>query len=60
MRLIQCDDGFAKDYMRLQRRRMNSLTKMQAIGVLMNKLLRIVWTLMRNETFYDPAFQDAG
>jgi transposase len=60
MRLIQCDDGFGKHYMRLQRRQVNPLTKMQAIGVLMNKLLRIMWALMRNETFYDPVFQDAS
>jgi hypothetical protein len=30
---------------------------MQALGVLMNKLLRILWALMRKQTFYVPAFQ---
>ena len=32
---------------------------MQAVGVLMNKLLRILWALMRNRTFYDSDFQRA-
>jgi len=59
MRLIQVDDAFAHEYLRLQQREGNSLIKMQAIGVLMNKLLRILWALMRNRTFYDPDFQRA-
>jgi hypothetical protein len=28
--------------------------------VLMNKLLRILWALMRNRTFYAPHFQRAA
>jgi len=59
MRLIQVDDVFAHEYLRLQQREGNSLIKMQAIGVLMNKLLRILWALMRNRAFYDPDFQRA-
>lgn len=55
MRLIRVDRGFAQCYHRLQHRQRNPLNKMQALGVLMNKLLRILWTLMRHQTCYDPA-----
>ncbi len=57
MRLIQVDDAFARRYLHLQTREKNPLTKMQALGVLMNKLLRILWALMRNCTFYNQNFQ---
>jgi hypothetical protein len=29
---------------------------MQALGVLMNKLLHIWWALTQNQTFYNPSF----
>jgi transposase len=54
MRLVQVDDVFAREYLRLQLREKDPLTKMQALGVLMNKLLRILWALVRDETFYNP------
>jgi transposase len=57
MRLVRVDEAFAREYQRLQTRERNPLTKMQALGVLMNKLLRILWSLMRNRTFYIPGFQ---
>ena len=57
MRLVQVDEAFARRYLHLQTREKNPLTKMQALGVLMNKLLRILWALMRNRTFYNPDFQ---
>jgi transposase len=57
MRLVQIDEMFAREYLRLQTRKKNPLTKMQAIGVLMNKLLRILWALMHHRTLYDPSFQ---
>jgi transposase len=57
MRLVQWDDAFARQYSRLQTREKNPLTKMEALGALMNKLLRILWALMRHRTFYDPDFQ---
>jgi len=57
MRLVQVDEAFARQYLHLQTREKNPLTKMQALGVLMNKLLRILWALMRNRTFYNPDFQ---
>jgi len=60
MRLVQVDDAFAREYLRFQQRESNPLTKMQALGALMNKLLRILWALVRKQTFYNPAFVRAG
>jgi transposase len=57
MRLVRVDEAFARRYQHLQTRDKNPLCKMQALGVLMNKLLRILWTLMRKRTFYVPDFQ---
>jgi len=57
MRLVQVDEAFARQYLQLQTREKNPLTKMQALGALMNKLLRILWALMHNRTFYNPDFQ---
>ncbi len=55
MRLIQVDDAFAREYRRFWQREKKPLTKMQAIGVMMNKLLRILWALVSKQTFYNPA-----
>lgn len=55
LRLIQIDPHFQKVYLNLQRRPANPLTKMQALGVLMNKLLHILWALIQKQTFYTPA-----
>jgi transposase len=60
MRLVQVDDTFGREYLRLQQRKENPLTKMQALGALMNKLLRILWALMRHQTFYDPTFEQVA
>ena len=57
MRLVQFDEAFARRYRQLQTRDKNPLCKMQALGALMNKLLRILWALMRKRTFYVPDFQ---
>ena len=57
MRLIQHDDNFARIYRRFQQRDKNPLTNMQALGALMNKLLRILWALMKHQTFYDPTYE---
>jgi transposase len=57
MRLIQHNDSFARIYRRFQVRDKNPLTKMQALGALMNKLLRILWALMKHHTFYDPTYE---
>jgi transposase len=55
LRLVHRDAAFAREYRRFQRREKNPLTKMEALGALMNKLLRILWSLMRNQRLYDPA-----
>jgi len=56
LRMIQYDPRFAQLYAELQRRKDNPLTKMQALGVLMNKLLHIWWALIHNQIFYNPSF----
>jgi len=59
LRLIQVDRRFKEIYHNLQIRTQNPLTKMQALGVLMNKLLHILWALMCKKTFYNPDFVGA-
>jgi transposase len=59
LRMIQHDTHFAQLYSHLQRRPNNPLTKMQALGVLMNKLLHIWWALIHNHTFYNPSFSQS-
>jgi len=56
MRLIQQDESFARLHAHLQRRSKNPLPKMQAVVVLMNKLLHILWALIQYHTYYDPSF----
>jgi transposase len=60
MRLVRWDAAFAQEYLHLQTREKNPLTKMQALGALMNKLLRILWALMHHRAFYEPGFQSAA
>jgi hypothetical protein len=60
IRLVQVDDAFGRQYLYFQQREKNPLTKMQALGAMMNKLLRILWTLVRNQTLYNPAFEQAA
>jgi transposase len=57
LRLIQSDDAFARQYQHLQQRPKNPLVKMEAVGAMMNKLLRVLWALMHQRAFYDPGFQ---
>lgn len=59
LRLVHQDEHFAQLYTQLQRRPTNPLTKMQALGVLMNKLLHILWALIHNHTFYNPSFDQS-
>jgi transposase len=54
LRLIRVDQRFSQLYQRLQHREKNPLTKMQALGVLMNKLLHILWALIKQQTQYKP------
>jgi len=56
MRLVQVDESFARSYGYYQQREKNPLTKMQALGALMNKLLHVLWALGKRRVFYDPAF----
>jgi len=59
LRLTQVDRRFQEVYHYLQNRTKNPLTKMQALGVLMNKLLHILWALMHQKIFYNPNFFSA-
>jgi transposase len=54
LRKIQTDAAFAAYYQQLQHRPTNPLTGLQAIGVLMRKLLHILWSLWRTQSPYDP------
>jgi transposase len=56
LRLIQVDSRFQEVYLSLQKRAKNPLTKMQALGVLMNKLLHVLWALISQKISYDPNF----
>jgi len=56
LRLVQQDEAFAHYYRSLKQRSTNPLTSLQAIGVLMNKVLHIQWALIRQQTSYDPAY----
>jgi len=60
LRLVQRNEVFSRNYRYLQEREENPLTKMQALVVIMNKLLRILWALMRTHTLYDPAVHAAN
>lgn len=60
MRLIQNDQLFIRKYQYLQQRKKNPLTKMEAVGALMNKLLRILWSLTKNQTCYDPTYSSSN
>jgi transposase len=55
LRLIQACPAFRAAYQRLQERPTHRLLPMEALGAMMNKLLRILWSLMRYEKMYDPA-----
>jgi len=52
LRMIQKGGIFAQEYAHLCVRTPHPLEKMAAIGVLMNKLLRILWALMHQRTLY--------
>lgn len=54
LRVIHADAAFRQAYERLQTRAVHPLKKMEAIGALMNKLLRVVWTLIVQDVPYDP------
>ena len=60
LHVIAEDEAFARRYVEMQTREKNPLTKKQALVVLMNKLLRILWSLIKNRTYYEPNYQAAG
>jgi transposase len=60
LRLSRRDPAFQALYLRYCHRRRNALTKMQAIGALMTKLLHVIWALIKQSTFYNPAHLYTG
>lgn len=54
LHLIRTDPAFIAYYQHLKTRSKNPLTGLQAIGVLMGKVLHILWALIRQQTYYDP------
>ena len=55
LHLIRTDPTFTAYYQHLKTRPKNPLTGLQAIGVLMGKVLPILWALIGQQTYYDPA-----
>ena len=55
LHLIRTDAAFIAYYQHLKTRSKNPLSGLQAIGVLMGKILHILWALIRQQTYYDPA-----
>jgi transposase len=60
LRLVRQDPAFKALYHQFRHRRQNALTKMQAIGALMTKLLHVFWALTKQRTFYNPAHLYSG
>jgi len=60
LHLVQRDQAFSALYHRYCHRQRNALTKMQAIGALMNKLLHVIWALTKQRTFYNSAHLYTG
>ena len=54
LRLIQGCPAFRAAYHRFQSRKTHPLTPMEALGAMMNKLLRILWAVMQSHQVYDP------
>jgi transposase len=52
LRLVQFNPSFAGWYGYYQHRPQKPLTKMQALGVLMNKLLKILWALIHHQVTF--------
>lgn len=54
MRLIRWDDAFRARQQALTTRASRPLKKLEAVGVLMNKLLQLIWAVSRQAAVYDP------
>ncbi|MBV7329257.1 IS110 family transposase [Chloroflexi bacterium TSY] len=59
LHLLRQDEAFQERYQHLCSRPEPPMTKMQAIGALMCRLLRILWALIRNQCNYQPASVNA-
>jgi transposase len=55
LRLVRYNPTFSGWYHAYQQRPKNPLKKMQALGALMNRLLRILWALIRRQERFDTA-----
>jgi transposase len=55
LHLIRTDPTFRAYYQHLKTRSKNPLSALQAIGVLMSKVLHILWALIHQHSYYDPA-----
>lgn len=54
MRLIRWDNSFRTRQQTLTSRTKQPLTKLEGVGVLMNKLLHLLWAVSREQTMYQP------
>jgi len=54
--LLSRNAALAHHYRRLQHRAQRPLTKMEAVGACMNKLLWYVWHVGHQQELYDPEF----
>jgi hypothetical protein len=54
LQLLTRNDAIAYHYHRLQTRPHHPLTKMEALGACMNKVLEYVWATGHHRQFYDP------
>jgi len=55
LRLVRYNPTFSDWYRAYQQRPKNPLRKMQALGAVMNRLLKILWALIRRQERFDPA-----
>lgn len=53
--LIRNNDAFPLDYEGLRNREGKPLRKMKAMGAVMNKLLRVVYALLKKGESFDPS-----
>lgn len=55
IQVIKSEQSFARAYEGYQTRPHHAMVKMEAIGALMNKLLRVIWALLHSQTPYDAS-----
>jgi len=54
---IAHNSAFQADYRRLRERKRNPLPKMKAVGAMMNKLLRVVYALLKEQRAFEEEHQ---